>query len=131
VPQWLAFQLPVFALVGVANTLVDAGLFAVLVAWFHIAGGAGALLASATAFVGGAAHSYLWNSRVTFAAGGRRSLRRYAAVVGTSLAVSSLTFAVLQALGPGDMSGLTMAKAGALVTTGGWNFVLMRRWAFG
>ncbi|HVW89339.1 MAG TPA: GtrA family protein [Gaiellaceae bacterium] len=81
-----ASELVRFGTVGVANTLLAAGTYAVL---RH--GGVPALLAAPAGFAVGAANGFVWNGRWTFHTRGR--LHRYAAVQLLALAATDALLA--------------------------------------
>lgn len=129
--RWWA-QATAFGAVGVANTAVDAAVFALLVQSLGWSGGALATVASAAGFTAGSMHSYLWNSRVTFGLGGRpdsaRIASQFAAVTLGGLALTTMAFAAVEAA---DLPyGLITAKAAAVIAGAAWNFWLLRRWVF-
>ncbi|HRC63267.1 MAG TPA: GtrA family protein [Dehalococcoidia bacterium] len=133
-PRSLRTQFVLFALIGVGNAAVDAAVFTFLVAvldWRH---GIAPLAASVVGFCFGAAHSYVWNSRVTFRFG--RSADN-ATVVGQFLSVavggaivSAIAFSVVRALWPDAHTTLAASKLGAIAVGMVWNFSLLRGWVF-
>lgn len=128
--RWWA-QAAVFAAVGAANTVIDAGVFAIVVNTLDWSSGSFAMAASALGFVAGSVNSYAWNSRVTFDAGGRdnvHTVSQFAAVTLGGVVLTSLVFAAIEQAGV--PSGLVMAKLAAVCAGAAWNFVLMRRWVF-
>lgn len=129
--RWWA-QAATFGAVGIANTAVDAAVFALLVRSLGWSTGALATAASAVGFTVGSVHSYLWNSRVTFGLGGRPDSARIASQFGAvtlgGLALTSVVFAAVEAVGA--PYGLIMAKAAAVIAGAAWNFWLLRRWVF-
>jgi putative flippase GtrA len=118
----LVSQFARFALVGVGNTALS---------WIAYAAlspvGAEAEPAAAAAFALGALNGYVWNSRWTFAATGRRfALARYAAV---QLAGMAATTALVWALEGSAGRYPAYAVATVLVTLA--TFAANRRWTFG
>jgi putative flippase GtrA len=106
-------QLVRFGTVGVANTLIAAGVFAA-------ARGAGVpeLVAAPAGFAVGALNGYLWNGRWTFRARPRGALHRYLAV---QLTAAASTDALLS-------SGLPYPVVLVCVTL--FSFTACRIWAF-
>lgn len=114
-----------FGLVGVLNTLVDFGLFNLLV--LLLTGPAGALIlaCNAFAFLGANLCSYVCNRSWTFARTAPPSLREYAAYFAISLIGLLLNSLVLWLLTGGSatsMLTLNLAKVGATLVSMGWNF---------
>ncbi len=115
-----------FATVGVVNTGVDVGLFAVffyLMAW-------PLLLANAGGFVAAVAVSYVLNKTWTFAdpSRGREALRRglaFLAVAVGGLAIGSLAIWLAALVVPP-----ILAKFASIGATFLWNFSVSRRWVF-
>lgn len=120
----LAGQLARFGLVGLANTAITLGAFALL----HRAGVASAP-ASALAFLLGAANGYALNRRWTFRAGpaSTNGAARYALVQGGAAALDArLTVVLEHALG----GRAPAAQAIALVPVSLLAFAFSRGWAF-
>jgi putative flippase GtrA len=117
-----------FCSVGVSNTAITLGVFAVLVR-----AGCPGWVASAIAFAAGAVNGYHWNARWTFAdraARGAATRLRYVAVQGNGSAVSALGVLAAQhdlrlAHLPAELvilplvTGLTYGLMRALVFRGG------------
>jgi putative flippase GtrA len=74
-----------FALVGLLNTLVDFGLFNLLVLLIAAPSGAALLACNAAAFLAANLCSYVCNRSWTFASTGSASLKEYSAYFGISL----------------------------------------------
>lgn len=113
-----ARQASKFAGVGVANTGVDFGIFALLQA-----AGVPPLVANLSGFVCANIFSYLMNARVTFRAPGEElqismgGYAKFAAVHLASLAISSIFISVFA-----DAIGAFAAKAASAVFTIAWNY---------
>lgn len=115
-----------FALVGVANTLLDVGAFVLLYQGFHVF----YLLAQAAAYLFGAANSYIFNKLWTFRSRRRRwggEAARFALVNLASLGVSLLgLYLVAGALGAGVGPGKFAATAAGVLV----NYAGDRFWVF-
>lgn len=112
-----------FALVGVANTGVDMGLYAVLV----LAAGVPPVLANVLSYSAGILCSFVLNSRWTFRATRRsaaQSLPAFAlfgSAAAAGLALSTLIVAVLEGI-----AGPIAAKAVSVPLVFGWSFLSAR-----
>ncbi len=115
-----------FAMVGVVNTAVDLGLFAIffyVLAW-------PLLLANAGGFMVAVCVSYILNKTWTFAdpSQGQEAFRRglaFAAVALGGLALGSLAiWLAAQVMVP------ILAKLASIGVTFAWNFTISRRWVF-
>ena len=123
-----------FALVGMASTLVDAGL---LIALKEI-GGLPVLAANSLSYSAGILTSFSLNRMWTFAdARSERmwpQMARFSAVSLVGLALNSgIVWALSAPAGsPFDrgMAGTLAAKAIATLVVLGWNFLANRRWTF-
>ena len=120
----VAGQLGRFALVGVTNTALSWGLFALALSlgvWYP--------LASALAFVAGAINGYTLNRIWTFKAGRfcATGLARYSCVQALGLGVNELVIVVVV-----ELAGVPhlAAQAVALGAVSLLTFSLNRRWAF-
>jgi putative flippase GtrA len=121
-PVWLS-QAAQFALVGVSNTLLDFGLFSLLV---HLR--VPVVVSNCISYSAGVAWSFFWNQRWTFgnAAGFRLT------VAGRFLLVNLLSVAVSTAL----LYGLTAfwppatAKLATLPIMFAWSFTLSKFYVF-
>lgn len=127
-------QALVFIAVGVGNSLVAAGVFALLVAALGWHEQPLASLASSIGFLAGSVHSYVWNSRVTFRRAGRRDsagmVGKFVSVATVSFAVAAAAFAAIEAAWPHEPTRLASAEAAAVLAAGLWNFSLIRQWVF-
>lgn len=127
-------QFAVFSAVGIGNVLVDAGVFALVVLALGWRTEPLATVASVLGFVAGAAHSYFWNSSVTFGRGGRtrrrEDLGRFALSAVFGAALSALLFSGVMSVMSTGATRLAVAKlvatAGSMVV----NFLVMRHWVF-
>ena len=110
-----------FALIGASNTALSWLAYAALLGM-----GVEAVLAAAAAFALGALNGYVWNSRWTFRATGRRfALVRYVAVqLGGMAATSALVWALAAP------AGRYSAYAVATVTVTLATFTANRYWTF-
>lgn len=120
-----------FGIVGVLNTLVDYGLFNLLVGVF----GVPPLAANPISVAGGILNSFLWNKHWTFSAGGSARWRREAvtfvlvSLIGLGLNTGGLW--VLNRLwGSNDLLALNVQKLGASLVSLTWNFVGYRYLTF-
>lgn len=132
VPQFLRF-----AIVGLLNTLIDYGLFNLLLIMSGVRGGAGLALMNAAAITAAALNSYCFNRRWTFSArSGQKKgeVFRFAAATGAGVVINSLTvlgFSQLAAWLPVDsIILLNLGKAAGAVFSAVWNFSAYRRWVF-
>lgn len=125
-------QLVIFGAIGLGNVVVDAAVFAGLVAVFDWRTSSWAGLASFFGFVAGSVHSYAWNSTVTFRR--RRSvaltLQRFALASAVGGLLSAAMVALVLAVLPDGNAGIVLAKV--VATIGGLfvNFTLLRKWVF-
>lgn len=113
-------QLARYGTVGVSNTLLSAGVYALLVG-----AGMSAVEAASLAFAVGALNGFLWNRRWTFASSARASLALYLVVQGAGLAATDLLVWLL-ARDAGRLAAYAVAVV--LVTTA--TFAANRRWTF-
>lgn len=114
-----------FGLVGILNTLVDFGLFNLLVLLLADPSGAALLACNAVAFLAANLCSYACNRSWTFALTGSASLREYSAYFGISLVGLLLNTLALWLLTGGAAESylqLNLAKAGATAVSMVWNF---------
>lgn len=133
-PRSLYSQLAVFALIGVGNATVDGLIFTFFVTVLDWRTGIEPLAASVIGFVGGATHSYAWNSRVTFGAGRDRDsatqVGQFFSVAAGGAAVSAVAFSIVRSLWPDPSTVLAASKLGAIAVGMVWNFSLLRGWVF-
>ena len=120
-----AVQMIKFASVGIANTLVDFSLFALLYSMF----GLDKILANTIAFLAAVLNSYVLNRRWTFAAQGNafaiRSVMYFIGLNAVGLMISNLTIYMLAPpLHP------LLAKAIATLLTFLWNFTTSKLFVF-
>lgn len=118
-------------MVGVLNTLVDYGVFSLLVFAF----GVPVLVAQPLSVAAGIANSFVWNSRWTFGARRSAAWRREVVVfLGVSvigLLISWAGFAALHLLiGSSATLALYLEKLVASVVSMVWNFIGYRFLAF-
>lgn len=114
-----------FALVGLLNTLVDFGLFNLLVLLLATPGGFALLACNAAAFLAANLCSYACNRSWTFASTSSASLKEYSAYFGISLVGLLLNTLALWLLTGGAAESflqLNLAKAGATAVSMVWNF---------
>jgi putative flippase GtrA len=122
-----------FLAVGVAGTLVDVGLFALLQGGF----GLPALLANTLSYSAGIVNNYVWHRNWTYADRPRKPVRVQAAqFVLIRASALLLNDAVVVLLAPvftpwlGSLAGALLAKAGATAIGLAWNFLADQFWAF-
>lgn len=127
-------QFVIFALVGIGNATVDGLIFTFFVTVLGWRTGIEPLAASLIGFVGGAAHSYAWNSRVTFRFGrsgdSAALMGQFLSVAAGGAVVSAIAFSLVRALWPYDVATLAASKLGAIGVGMVWNFSLLRGWVF-
>jgi len=114
-----------FTLVGLLNTLVDFGLFNLLILLLASPSGAALLACNAAAFLAANLCSYFCNRSWTFARTTSASFKEYAAYFGISLIGLLLNSLALWLLTGGVVEGfwqLNLAKVGATVVSMVWNF---------
>jgi putative flippase GtrA len=120
--------------VGVGNATVDVSIFTVLVTVFGLRDGIEPVIASVVGFIGGASHSYFWNSRVTFRGarghGSPRVFAQFFSVAAGGALVSALGFSAVRAVWPDESTTLAVSKLGAIGAALIWDFSLMRAWVF-
>jgi putative flippase GtrA len=122
-----------FASVGVANTLVDFGLFLLL-----IAAGMSAVPANAVSTAAGMAVSFLGNRRFVFGATDNkfREMVLFLVVCGTGiwliqpLVIVGLTTALAGSTSLPEVVVAAMAKTGGILIAAVWNFALYSRLVF-
>ncbi len=133
-PRRLRAQFLLFAIVGLGNAAVDAGVFTLLVAAFGWESGIEPLAASVLGFLAGALHSYVWNSRVTFrvgrAADSPAVWGQFLSVAVGGAVISAVAFSAVRAVWPDEATTLAASKLGAIGIAMIWNFGLMRGWVF-
>ena len=119
-----------FAVVGLANTAVDIGVFGCLTVLF----GWSPVIANVVSYSAGHMNSFLLNRHWTFKsrgtgpasrASGWRQFTRFTAV---NLAAMALNTSVVWLLGA--TIGALPAKFAATVVSFAWGYALSRRWAF-
>jgi putative flippase GtrA len=114
-------QLPRYVVVGAANTLLSAAVFAALSGV-----GVPSVLAAALAFLAGAANGYAWNRGWTFRARDTRAARlRYLAVQALGLAATTGGLATLAPAVGADAGYALVLPAVTLAT-----FAANRAWTF-
>lgn len=119
-------SIPRFAAVGLANTAIDYGVYAGL-----LAAGLPPQLANLISVTTAASFSFLANRNFTFHTRktstplGRQMLR-HAATTGSALVISA---GVINLLSP--LSGPLIAKAIAIPLSFAWNYSLSSRWVWG
>jgi len=114
-----------FTLVGLLNTLVDFGLFNLLVVLLADPSGATLLACNAAAFLAANLCSYFCNRSWTFGRSTPASVREYGAYLAISLVGLLLNTLVLWLLTGGAVESfwqLNLAKAAATVVSMVWNF---------
>ncbi|MEZ4554098.1 MAG: GtrA family protein [Dehalococcoidia bacterium] len=133
-PRSLYSQFALFALVGVGNATVDGLIFTFFVTVLDWRSGIEPLAASVIGFFGGATHSYIWNSRVTFRFGNAGDspalLGQFFSVAVGGAIVSAIAFSIVRALWPDASTTLAASKLGAIAIGMIWNFTLLRGWVF-
>lgn len=127
-------QFAIFALVGIGNATVDGAIFTFFVAVLGWRTGIEPVAASVIGFLAGAAHSYAWNSRVTFGFGRAGDspavLGQFFSVAVGGAVVSAIAFSIVRTLWPYDVATLAASKLGAIAVGMLWNFSLLRGWVF-
>ena len=114
-----------FTLVGLLNTMVDFGLFNLLILLLASPSGAALLACNAVAFLAANLCSYFCNRSWTFATTVSASFKEYSAYFGISLVGLLLNSLVLWLLTGGVVEGfwqLNLAKVGATLVSMVWNF---------
>jgi len=120
-----------FGMVGLLNTLVDYGLFNLLVGVF----GVPPLAANPISVAAGILNSFLWNKHWTFSAGGSARWQREAiafvlvSLIGLGLNTGGL-WVLNQLWGSNELLALNAQKLGASIVSMTWNFVGYRYLAF-
>lgn len=131
-------QVARFGLVGSLNTLVDFGVFNLLLVGFQATSAPWLLTCNGVAFLAANFNSYLFNKRWTFQDRRVATSRQYLVFLFFScggLAVNSTVVYLVTSVGTGP-DGITtlglanFAKAGAVVMTMAWNFLWYRHLVF-
>lgn len=126
-----------FGIIGILNTLIDFGLFNLLVLVSGIKSGPGIGVINLVAVGVAAAHSYCLNRYWTFGAGAgnhRLQLKRFVLVTATGMMLNSLI--VTAAAGLADslpLAAIVVLNGGkvlAAVVSATWNFLCYRGWVF-
>lgn len=114
-----------FGIVGGANTLIDFGVFNVLVLVSDHPVGMGLLGCNTAAFLCASLNSYFANRSWTFAGRNAASLNEFGAFFGITsvgLLINSVVLWVLAGGLPGSLLSIILAKAGATGVSMIWNF---------
>ncbi|NLE73770.1 MAG: GtrA family protein [Actinobacteria bacterium] len=120
-----------FGLVGGLNTLVDYGLFNLLVVVFHM----NPVAANPISVSAGIVNSFLWNKHWTFAGGGWHRWYRQAvlfvvvSVIGLLINTGGL-WLLNHLTGADSVLALNLQKLGASIVSLTWNFVGYRFFVF-
>lgn len=119
-PEVRSRRLVRFGMVGLANTLLDAGVFGLLVQV-----GAGLIAANLTGWAVGACLSFWANGRWTFRASATPPLLRFARFIVTG-AVASLILPTCVLVGLSGLIGIWPAKLAAIASGATLGFVAAR-----
>lgn len=124
--NWLR-QAVKFGLVGVVNTLVDAGVYYVLTRWVGLM--ELPILAKAISYTCGVINSFFWNRLWTFRSkeNGWRSFGLFLLVNLVGVGINSAVMAVaMHTLNLAEILAFLLATAASL----GWNFIMSKRIVF-